>query len=168
MNLFLFCISYDYSNICSFTGFLSLSITLCTSFCILGTGFVFNWIALEPKVGTWIIYAKSGPNFDEAEIDVIGEAQEGMIIFAEIDDSLPAFYGKIISITGYGAAQSHNIVISAIDPDGVEIEKDLTVVSTKEGAFLLKWTLPDDIIPGLYTIIAKDAVSEAKTTIQIN
>ncbi len=125
-------------------------------------------IPLEPKVGTWTVYAKSGPNFDEAEIDVVGEIQEGMIIFAEIDDSLPAFYGKIISITGYGAAESHNIVISALDPDGVEIEKDLSVISTKEGAFLLKWTLPDDIIPGLYTIIAKDSAGEAKTTIQIN
>jgi uncharacterized protein YfaS (alpha-2-macroglobulin family) len=124
-------------------------------------------IPLEPKVGTWTVYVKSGPNFDEAEIDVVGEIQEGMIIFAEIDDSLPAFYGKIISITGYGAAQSQNIVISALDPDGVEIEKALSVISTKEGAFLLKWTLPDDIIPGLYTIIAKDSAGEAKTTIQI-
>jgi len=125
-------------------------------------------IPLEPKVGTWTVNAKSGPNFDETEIDVIGKVQEGMVIFAEIDDSLPTFYGTIISISGYGAAQSQNIVMSVLDPDGVEIEKDLKVLSTKEGEFILKWTLPDDIVPGLYTIIAKDPFSEAKTTIQIN
>jgi len=91
-----------------------------------------------------------------------------MIIFAEIDDSLPAFYGKIITVSGYGAAQSHNIVISALDPDGVVIEKSLSTLSTKEGVFELKWKLPEDFIPGLYTIIAKDAFSEAKTTIKLN
>ena len=125
-------------------------------------------IPLDPKVGTWTINAKSGPNFDETEIDVVGEIKDGMVILAEIDDSLPAFYGKIISISGYGAAQSQNIVITAIDPDGEEVGKDLIIISTKDGNFILKWTLPDDVLPGLWTIKAKDSAGEAETTIQID
>ncbi len=48
------------------------------------------------------------------------------------------------------------------------MENEHIVIATKDGVFELKWKLPDDFIPGLYTIIAKDSAGEAKTTIQIN
>ena len=55
-------------------------------------------IPLEAKVGTWTIHAQSGPNFDDVEITVQGDSEEGIIVF--VDSVVPSPGGDIVTLKG--------------------------------------------------------------------
>ena len=115
-------------------------------------------------VKNFFVNAKSGPNFDTAEITVIGTEEEGMIIF--VKEIMPSPAGKIVTFSGYGAVISQNVIINIFSEDGEEIE-ELTVRSTGIGEFEIPWVAPRDLAPGKYTIKASDVKNEAETTFDL-
>jgi len=93
--------------------------------------------------------------------------KEIMTVQAEIDTSLPPFFGLVVSITGANAMPSQNVMIKIFDPSNQEID-DLNVISTKDGGFIVKWTAPEGFVPGTYTIKAITSFEEAETTIELS
>jgi hypothetical protein len=119
-------------------------------------------IPVTAKPGTWIIQARSGPNFDDIKITVQGSVEEGMTIY--VDSVVPSTGGKIITLKGYGAAVSQLVVITIFSETDEEIT-ELTIVSTGVGDFSTIWLADNKIPPGTYTIKAVDALNEAETTV---
>lgn len=120
-------------------------------------------IPLESKIGTWTIHAQSGQNFDDAEITVQGDVKEGMTIF--VDSVIPSPGGDIVTLKGYGAAVSQQVIITIISQDDEEVA-ELSIFSTGDGDFSTIWLADSEVLPGTYTIIAKDAIDEAETTFE--
>ena len=119
-------------------------------------------IPLESKIGTWTIHAQSGPNFDDVEITVQGDIEEGIVIF--VDSIFHSPGGDIVTVKGYGAAVSQQIIITIFSENNEEIT-ELSIFSTGEGDFSTIWLVDNQIAPGTYTIKAKDALDEGETTI---
>jgi len=121
-------------------------------------------IPTDAKSGTWIINAKSGPNFGEKEITVIEEIQEGLIVsISEIENTS---LGKTVNIVGFGAHQGTSIFIKITSSDGVEIA-DLTIISKGDGSFSTIWLVPKDAPPGMYSVNATDSFNTANTTFEL-
>jgi hypothetical protein len=121
-------------------------------------------IPSDAKPGKWTIHARSGQNFDDAEITVVGNIAEGMVIL--VDSILPSPGGDLVTISGYGAAVSQQVIITIFDEDGVEIT-ELSIFSTGTGEFSTIWLVSNDIPPGTYTLKAVDAFDESETTVVI-
>ena len=118
-------------------------------------------IPLDAKVGTWTVHAQSGQNFDDVEITVQANIEEGLVIYVDDIEILPTI--KIIKIKGYGAAVSQNVVIKFFDELGEQVG-ELTARTTGIGEFEIPWGIPSDLPPGTYLITAKDPVDEAETS----
>lgn len=121
-------------------------------------------IPLDAKTGTWIVHAQSGPNFDDVKITVQAGIEEGLVIF--VDSVMPSPSGDIITLKGYGAAVSQQVIITIFSEDEEEIT-ELSIFSTGEGDFSTIWLADNTIVPGTYTIKAKDSIDEAETTVII-
>ncbi len=121
-------------------------------------------IPLDAEPGLWKVHARSGANFDDAEITIVGDAEEGMVILVE--SIVPSPGGDIVTISGYGAVVSQQVIITIFDGDDVEIE-ELVIFSTGIGEFSTIWLVSDDITPGTYTIRAEDVLDESETTVVI-
>jgi len=121
-------------------------------------------IPTDAEVGAWTVKARSGNNFAPAEIDVIGTAEEGLIV--SVGDIVQSPLGKQLNIKGFGARVSQPVVIQILGQDGIEII-ELTTFSTGAGNFETLWIIPKDIAPGNYTIKATDPDDEAETSFVI-
>ena len=121
-------------------------------------------IPLEAEIGTWTIHAQSGPNFDDVEIDVQGDTEEGMVIF--VDSIVASPGGDIITFKGYGAAVSQQVIITITSANDEEIT-ELSIFSTGDGDFSTIWLVDGQIAPGTYTVTAKDSLDEAETTVDV-
>jgi len=110
------------------------------------------------------VNAKSGPNFDTAEITVIGTVEEGMVLI--VKDIKPTPEGKRLTFSGYGAVINQNVVLTIFSEDGEEVEK-ITGRTNKIGEFEVPWDAPKDLAPGKYTIKAKDAQNEVEITFDL-
>lgn len=119
-------------------------------------------IPVTAQPGTWIIHARSGPNFDDVKITVQGSIEEGIVIY--VDSVVPSSGGKIVTFKGYGAAVSQLVVITIFSETDEEIT-ELTIVSTGVGDFSTIWLADNKIPPGTYTIKAVDSLNEAETTV---
>ena len=121
-------------------------------------------IPLEAEIGTWTIHAQSGPNFDDVEITVQGDLEEGIVIL--VDSIVASPGGEIVTLKGYGVAVSQQIIITIFSDSDEEIT-ELSIFSTGDGDFSTIWLVDNQIAPGTYTIKAKDALDEAETTVII-
>ena len=120
-------------------------------------------IPSDAKPGTWTINAKSGSNFDIAEIEVLATLQEGMQVSVEEGDEIPGL-GKTIIIKVVGAKQT--VEIEVIASDG-EIIAELEIQASAQGEINSPWPIPKDTEPGIYTVRADDARDSAETTFEI-
>ncbi len=114
-------------------------------------------IPLDAQIGVWTIHAQSGPNFDDYEITVQGDIEEGIVIF--VDGILPSSTGKIVTLKGYGAAITQQVIITIFSDDDVEII-ELSIFSTGVGVFSTIWLADKNIPTGTYKIKAKDSLTE--------
>ena len=121
-------------------------------------------IPLEAKIGTWTIHAQSGQNFDDVEITVQGKVEDGIVVF--VDSVSPSPNGDIVTLKGYGAAVSQQVIITITSAED-EVVDELTIFTTGEGDFSTIWLVDKDTVPGTYTITAEDALDIAETTIEI-
>ena len=83
-----------------------------------------------------------------------------------VESIVPSPGGDILTISGYGAAVSQQVIITIFDGDDVEVE-ELSIFSTGIGEFSTIWLVSDDITPGTYTIRAVDSLDESETTVVI-
>ena len=121
-------------------------------------------IPTDTEFGTWTLKATSGANFATVEIEVVGVAEEGLIV--SVEDIVQTSLGKQLNIKGFGARISQPVVIQILGQDGIEII-ELTTFATGVGNFETLWIIPKDIVPGNYTIKATDPVDEAETSFVI-
>ena len=120
-------------------------------------------IPTDAKSGTWIINAKSGSNFDNAEINVVVSATEGMVVLVEEGENIPGL-GDTIIIKVFGAQQ--NVQIEIVSEDG-EIIGELEGIITSAGIIDQLWAIPKDTEPGTYTINVTNPSDSAVTTFEI-
>ncbi|MCH8859729.1 MAG: biofilm-associated protein, partial [Thaumarchaeota archaeon] len=118
-------------------------------------------IPLDAQIGSWTIHAQSGPNFDDYEITVQGDIEEGLVVYVDGVVDLPT--GEFLSIKGYGASIKQRVTITLFDDADNEID-EIRTGTTDIGIFEVLWQFPDDFAPGTYLIRANDPVDEAETT----
>lgn len=119
-------------------------------------------IPSDAKPGVWTIKAKSGANFDITEINVLGVVKEGMVIVVTDAGKLDGI-NEFINIHIFGAKQTVKITILS---DSGELIEKLEFPSSKSGEINQPWKIPKDMVPGTYTIIAKDGFNEVETTFE--
>lgn len=119
-------------------------------------------IPTNAEPGVWTIHVRSGQNFDDAKITVVGDTEEGMVLL--IDSVKPSPGGDIVTIRGYGAAVSQQVIITIFDESDDEII-ELSIFSTGTGEFSTIWLVSNDIPPGTYTVKAVDALDDAETIV---
>ena len=113
--------------------------------------------------GTWVINAKSGSNFDNEEINVLIDKQEGMTVEVKQGQDIPG-YGKTLNIHVFGA--KHTVEIEIVAEDG-EVIEELSFPASGDGVINQPWVIPKDTEPGTYTIKVSDATNNAETTFEI-
>ncbi len=122
-------------------------------------------IPSDAIAGLWTINAKSGSNFDNNEINVIGSVEGGMLVSAvEIIDPETSYLGKQIMFGVTGASQT--VTIEVIAENG-KIIGELSFPASAQGEINLPWLIPQDTEPGTYTIKASDAFDSAETTFEL-
>lgn len=122
-------------------------------------------IPSDAIAGVWTINAKSGSNFDNNEINVIGTIEGGMLVSAvEIIDPETSYLGKQIMFGVTGASQT--VTIEIIAEDG-RIIGELSFPASAQGEINIPWLVPQDTEPGIYTIKASDAFDSAETTFEL-
>ena len=120
-------------------------------------------IPSDGKPGKWTINAKSGSNFDNAEINVLATIEEGMVVTVTKGQDIPGF-GQTINILVQGAAQT--VQIDIVNDEGETVEH-LEFPSSSHGEINQPWIVPKDFEPGIYTIKAADGFNNAETTYEI-
>ena len=118
-------------------------------------------IPLDAQIGDWTIHAQSGPNFDDYEITVQGDIEEGLAVYVDGIEVLAT--GEFLSIKGYGASIKQNVVITIFDDADNEID-EITARTTGVGIFEVLWKIPNDFASGTYLIIVTDPIDEGETT----
>jgi len=119
-------------------------------------------LPLDAQRGTWIIRAESGPNFDNAEITILENVEEGMSVSVIGIETLPQ--GKFVRISGYGAQISQSVLIEIFSPDETQLD-EIKTTSTNAGEFSTLWQIPVDFEPGTYIVKVHDSINEAETTL---
>ncbi len=120
-------------------------------------------IPSEATSGIWTIKAKSGSNYYDLEIEVLGIAADGMLVSVEFSPKLDGI-NDFINIHVVGA--SNSVKIDIITDDG-EIIEPLSFPASQDGVIDQPWKIPKDIAPGTYTVKATDAFNSAETTFDI-
>ena len=120
-------------------------------------------IPSEATPGIWTINAKSGSNYYNLEIEVLGITEHGMLVSVEFIPKLDGV-NDFINIHVVGAANS--VEINIIADDG-EIIEPLSFPASQDGIIDQPWKIPKDIEPGTYTIKVEDAFNSAETTFDI-
>ncbi|MGY5147183.1 MAG: biofilm-associated protein [Candidatus Nitrosopumilus sp. bin_7KS] len=113
--------------------------------------------------GIWTMNAKSGSNFDNTEIEVIGTSIEGLVVVVEEGNPIPGV-GKSKIIKVHGAQQT--VKIEIFDKNGEKIE-NLSFPASSQGEINQPWIIPKDTEPGTYTIKVSDAFNTAESTFEI-
>ena len=113
--------------------------------------------------GVWILNAKSGSNFDNAEIQIITSIIEGMTVSVEQGVNIPGL-GDTIVIKVFGAKQ--NVAIEIVSESG-EVIGELDGVITSAGIVNQLWPIPKETEPGTYTIKVVNPIASAETTYEL-
>jgi hypothetical protein len=128
------------------------------------SSFIFR-IPSNAQTGVWKLEAGSGINHVAKDITVLENSSEPELTI-HLDKSTSYAAKDTITISGNGAGKSQSVVITILKSDETKIT-ELTVASTSVGSFSTIWNIPEDLIPGNYTIKATDAKNNAETTFTI-
>ncbi len=120
-------------------------------------------IPSEATPGLWIINAKSGSTFDNAEIEVLGITEDGMIV--SVTNS-PKLDGVNDFITIHVVGASNTVEIEIIAEDG-EVIEDLAFPASKEGLIDTPWKIPKDTESGTYIVRVTDSFNTTEVSFEI-
>ena len=116
-------------------------------------------IPTNGELGIWKINIASGSNLDTIEFSVFSIENEGIMIKATQGEKISGYGQNLkISIT---ASHKTSIIIEIINEQS-ELVNKLNCNTTKEFKCVTYWTIPDDSLPGDYTIKAYDAINSAQ------
>ena len=115
--------------------------------------------------GTWKIYVVSGTNGSSSEFEVVSFDQDSIVISIGQTISNPGF-GDIMNI-GITVSQKSSVNLKIIDSNDQQIGDTLSCVPTADFKCEILWMIPNDIIPGTYTIRVSDSYTIAEKDIKI-
>ena len=115
--------------------------------------------------GKWKIEVSSGSNLDKAEFEVNSTVNEGISVNI----------GEFIKIPGFGnsvnieiiANQKTSINLQVFDIDNNQISETLSCTPTSEFKCQILWTIPEETLPGAYTIKVSDSIVVVEKIINI-
>jgi len=113
------------------------------------------------EIGLWKINIASGSNLDIIEFNVFSILTEGIII--KTTEEIKT--GDLLNISILTSHKT-SVTIKIMDMDEQLID-ELTCITTKEFVCETFWSVPNDTIPGTYTIEANDATSSGKTIFKV-
>jgi len=119
-------------------------------------------VPLSAREGIWVITATSGPNVAKADLKVIKQIAEGLVV--EINKESYRS-GDIVTVNGFGA-KGAKVFFDVLGLNNSTIAKFESHI-TDQGAFQNFWVVPSGIEPGTYILKAKDSFKTAETTINI-
>ena len=120
-------------------------------------------IPSDGEPGSWTVNAKSGANFDNIEIEVLGTVYDGIVVSITESPKLDGI-NDFMNFHIYGAKQT--VEIEIIDDGGKIIEK-LEFPASAQGEVNQPWKIPNDTAPGVYTIRVSDAFNTTETEFTI-
>ncbi len=122
-------------------------------------------IPSDAKQGIWTIKVKSGANFAEKKIEVLGTLVEGIQVSVGDETKIPGI-GTSVLIKVTGASQTVHIEITA--EDGDVIDDSLKCIATSSGGNCeIPWIIPTGTEPGTISIKVNDAFDSAETTFEL-
>ena len=115
--------------------------------------------------GKWKVEVSSGSNLDKAEFEVNPTEEKGIAINI----------GEFIEIPGFGnsvnieivANQKTSIMLQVFNPDNNQVSETLSCTPTSEFKCQILWTIPEELLPGPYTIKVSDSIISAEKIINI-
>jgi len=122
-------------------------------------------IPSDGMIGTWKINVSSGSNFKIIEFNVLSTITEGLIIKITEDLEIPGI-GKYIKI-GITTTQKLGITIEIINQNGQIIDNTLTCTTTADFKCEILWSIPEDSLPGTYTVKVNDSIRTEQTTFEV-
>jgi len=111
--------------------------------------------------GSWKITISSGSNLEIVDFEVFIIKDDGMIVEISDGAEIPG-YGKTMKIEIQTTHKS-GIVLQIVNQNGVIIEDSLNCNTTAEFNCETYWTIPKDMLPGTYTLIADDNRNKTET-----
>ena len=114
------------------------------------------------ELGVWKINVSSGSNSDPIEFNVLSDIIEGMTV--SVNEKVKI--GDILKIE-ITASHKTSITIEIIDPSENRVDNTLSCNTTKEFICETFWTVPEDTLPGTYTVKVNDAISSDQVTFQV-
>jgi hypothetical protein len=122
-------------------------------------------IPSDPISGTWKINVKSGSNLATTEFEVLSFNQDKIIITIGETTKNPG-YGDIVNI-GISANQKSSINLKIINLNDEQVGETLSCVPTADFKCEILWVIPENIIPGTYTIRVSDSFVTTEKSIEI-
>jgi len=116
-------------------------------------------------VGLWKINVSSGSNLDTIEFNVLSEFTDGIIVKVTEDLDIPGV-GKYIKI-GITTTHKTGITIQITNQSGQIIDDTLTCTTTADFRCEILWSVPNNTLPGTYTVNVDDTVNTKQTTFKI-
>jgi uncharacterized protein YfaS (alpha-2-macroglobulin family) len=116
-------------------------------------------------IGLWRISVSSGSNLDIIEFNVLPPIIDGMVIKVTDDLEIPGV-GKYIKI-GITTTQKTGITIEIINQNGQIIDNTLTCTTTADFKCEILWSIPEDSLPGTYTVKVNDTIRTEQTTFEV-
>ena len=113
-------------------------------------------------LGLWKINVSGGTNSDLIEFNVFSKITEGMTVL--VSEKVQS--GDILKIE-ITASHKTSITIQILDPSENPIDKTLSCNTTKEFICETFWTVPQETLPGTYTVKVNDAISSDQATFQV-
>ena len=115
--------------------------------------------------GKWKVEVSSGSNLDKAEFEVNPTEEKGIAINI----------GEFIEIPGFGnsvnieivANQKTSIMLQVFNPDNNQVSETLSCTPTSEFKCQILWTIPEELLPGPYTIKVSDSIVSVEKIINI-
>jgi hypothetical protein len=111
--------------------------------------------------GVWTINVASGSNLDSVSFNVFSTLLEGMTVTTDEEIKV----GGLLKID-IVASHKTSITIKIIDMNEQTVE-ELSCNTTKEFICETFWSVPDDTVPGSYTIMVNDAISSNETIFKV-
>ena len=116
-------------------------------------------------VGKWKIEVNSGSNSDTVEFEVNSINKDGITINIGEITKIPGF-GDSINI-GIIANQKTSITMQVLDSENNQIGENISCSPTAEFKCQIIWTIPDQIIAGIYTIKVSDSINSVERDIEL-
>ena len=115
--------------------------------------------------GKWKIIVSSGAQSVTSEFEVILSTKD--LILIEIGEFVDiAGYGEALKI-GVTAGQKTSITMQVLDNKGIEVSDEYYCVPTSEFKCEFLWTVPNDLLPGTYTIRVTDSINQEEKFVEI-